>query len=105
MAIAGAVLYQDSDGFCYPDESSGDRIERSNSEYQRANINAKLYYYPNDQTEILSNAGIYHSEYSMPPGLNALKSRYWRFKNWDRYSLNAGGYTTLGKNSILRFRT
>ena len=36
--------------------------------------------------------------------LASQKARYWKFKNWDRYTLNAGGYTSLGENSTLRFR-
>jgi iron complex outermembrane receptor protein len=104
VALAGTVLYQDSEGFCYPDEEGGDRIERTNSEYQRTNINAKLYYNPNHQTEILLKGSIYLAEYAMPPGLDDSRPRYWRFKNWDRYSFNAGGYTALGQDSTLRFR-
>jgi iron complex outermembrane receptor protein len=40
----------------------------------------------------------------MPPQLKASKPRYWRFKNWNRYSFNAGGYVAIGDNSIARFR-
>jgi iron complex outermembrane receptor protein len=104
FAFSGTLLYQDSDGFYFPDEKTGSRMERSSSEYQRTNLNAKLYYNPNDQTELLFNSSIYLSDYSMPPEINAYKPRYWRFKNWDRYSFNTGGYTALGQKSTLRFR-
>jgi len=104
FAFSGTMLYQDSNGFYFPDEKTGSRLERSNSEYQRKNLNAKLYYNPNDQTELLFNSSIYLSDYSMPPEINAYKPRYWRFKNWNRYSFNMGGFTALGQKSTLRFR-
>ena len=105
LAFAGTLLYQDSDGFHYPGESGGDSIKRMNSEYQRTNINAKVYYNPSDRTEFLFNAGIHLSNYSMPPGTLDSRPRYWRFKNWDRYSFNAGGFAAIGENSTFRFRS
>jgi hypothetical protein len=50
------------------------------------------------------NGGIYRSNYGMPAALSVQKPRYWRFKNWDRTSFNAGGFTALGERSTLRFR-
>ena len=104
FAFAGNMLYQDSDGFYFPSQDEGNRIERSNTEYERLNLNTKIYYYPSSSTEILFNGGIYKSNYAMPPQLDAYKPRYWRFKNWNRHTLNAGGYTALGEKSTLRFR-
>jgi len=104
LAFVGNLLYQDSDGSYFPDPHKGNRIERSNTEYERFNLNTKIYYDPSSSTEILFNGGIYKSNYSMPPQLDVYKPRYWRFKNWDRYTLNAGGFTALGENSTLRFR-
>lgn len=103
-SFAGTFLYQDSDGFYFPGEKNG-RVKRASSDYQRINLNTKLYFTPSSNTEILFNSGIYLSKYSMPPGLSTDKPRYWRFKNWDRYSFNAGGYTAISQNSTLRFRT
>jgi len=103
LAFTGTMLYQDSDGFYYPGENDG-RTERSNSDYQRYNLNAKLYYTPSTSTEILLNGGVFKSNYTMPPALEVSKPRYWRFKNWDRYALNTGGFTALGEKSTLRFR-
>ncbi|MGB8951417.1 MAG: TonB-dependent receptor [Candidatus Aminicenantales bacterium] len=104
IAFAGTVDFQDSRGFFYPDET-GETNKRTNSDYQRFNLNAKLYYTPSSRTEIMINGGIYQSEYGMPAALFIQKSRYWRFKNWDRYTLNAGGLTAIGERSTLRFRT
>jgi iron complex outermembrane receptor protein len=104
LAFAGSAYYQDSDGYYYPSSTGNSRIARSNSDYQRLNLNAKLYYNPSSAAEIMVNGGIYHSEYGMPAALFAQKARYWRFKNWDRYTLNAGGFAFLGNNSTLRFR-
>jgi iron complex outermembrane receptor protein len=103
FGFAGTLQYQDSDGFLYPEEGSG-RIERLNSDYQRTNLNLKLYYMPSDRTEILLNGGVYLSEYGIPWDLGPGRPRYWRFKNWDRYSLNAGGYAAVGDNSTIQFR-
>lgn len=103
FALAGSASYQDSDGFAFPD-GSGENIARANSDYERFNLNAKLYYTPNDRTEIMVNGGIYRSDYGMPAPLSVQKARYWRFKNWDRTSFNAGGFTSLGERSTLRFR-
>jgi len=104
LAVAGGLLYQDSDGYYYPDESNGEKIQRFNSDYQRFNLNGKLYVNPNDRSEFLFNAGASLSEYGMPPALAGGRPRYWRFKNWDRYTFNAGGFTQVGRRSLARFR-
>ena len=104
LGFAGTIQYQDSDGFEYPDEELGNTV-RANSDYERMNLNLKLYYTPSERTEILFNTGLYFSTYGIPPELGTDRPRYWRFKNWDRYSFNAGGYTALGDNSTLHFRT
>ncbi len=103
VALAGGLSYQDSDGFFYPDPEAG-RTLRANSDYERFNLNAKLYYNPSDRTELMLGGGLYLSEYGMPPSLGVQRARYWRFKDWDRYSLNAGGFTSLGREGTLRFR-
>lgn len=103
LGFAGTLQYQDSDAFVYPDEEMGN-AERMNSDYKRTNLNFKLYFSPSDQTEILLNTGLYFSKYGLPPELGTDRPRYWRFKNWDRYSFNAGGYTVFGNHSTLHFR-
>ncbi len=103
LGFAGTLQYQDSDAFVYPDEDLG-KTDRMNSDYERTNLNFKLYYTPSDRTEILFNTGLYFSKYGLPLELGTDRPRYWRFKNWDRYSFNAGGYTALGDNSTLHFR-
>lgn len=103
LGFAGTFQYQDSDAFVYQDEEIG-KTDRMNSDYERTNLNLKFYYTPSDRTEILFNAGLYFSQYGIPPSLDTSRPRYWRFKNWDRYSFNAGGYTVLGRNSTLHFR-
>jgi iron complex outermembrane receptor protein len=103
LGFAATLSYQDSDGFEYPDEELGNTV-RTNSDYERTNVNLKLYYTPSERTEILFNTGLYFSKYGIPPGLDTDRPRYWRFKNWDRYSFNAGGYTAIGDTSTLHFR-
>jgi iron complex outermembrane receptor protein len=103
FSLVANALYQDSDGFYYPDKVSG-RTERTNSDFQRLNLNAKLYYTPSSSTEIMVNGGIYQSEYGMPAALFTQRARYWRFPKWDRSTINAGGFTSLGGDSVLRFR-
>lgn len=103
-AFSGSLQYQDSDGYYIPDEEAGERLERTNADYQRANLNGKLYFNPSNNTEILLNAGIHLSDYGMPPDTVASRPRFWRFKKWNRYSFNAGGYTALNEESIIRYR-
>ena len=103
FSLVGNFYQQASDGSYYPDPANG-KTPRSNSDYKRLNANAKIYYQPSSKTEIMVNGGIYNSEYGMPAALGVQRARYWKFKNWDRYTLNAGGYTALGEGSTLRFR-
>ena len=103
FSLAANVLYQDSGGFYYPDPELN-RTLRANSDFERLNLNAKLYYAPSSSTEIMVNGGIYQSEYGMPPALFTQRARYWRFPKWDRSTLNAGGFTSLGGDAVLRFR-
>ena len=104
FGLVANALYQDSDGFYYPDPDSGDQTERTNSDFQRLNLNGKFYYTPSSTTEIMINGGLYQSEYGMPAPLFTQKARYWRFPKWDRSTINAGGFTSLGGDSVLRFR-
>jgi iron complex outermembrane receptor protein len=104
FALAANVLYQDSRAFYYHDETEG-RTERLNSDFERLNLSGKLYYQPSASTEIMVNGSLYQSEYGMPPALFVQRARYWRFPKWDRSTLNAGGFTSLGGDSFLRFRT
>jgi len=103
FGLAANVLYQDSDSFSFPDPELG-RAVRANSDFERLNLNAKLYYTPSSSTEIMVSGGTYQSEYGMPPALFTQRARYWRFPKWDRSSLNAGGFTSLGGDATLRFR-
>jgi outer membrane cobalamin receptor len=102
FGFAATAGYQDSHGYNYRDSTGIEQV-RANSDYSRTNLNLKLYYYPTSGSEIMVNGGYYHSEYGMPPDLFG-KPRYWRFPTWDRYTLNAGGFTALGERSSLRFR-
>jgi outer membrane receptor protein involved in Fe transport len=104
FSLAANALYQDSGGFYYPDPELN-RTLRTNSDYERLNLNAKLYYTPSSSTEIMVNGGLYQSEYGMPAALFTQRARYWRFPKWDRSTLNAGGFTSLGGEAVLRFRT
>jgi len=102
VGLTGSALYQAADGYSYSD-AAGSRLERGNSDFERLNLNGKVYYIPSDRTELMLNVAHYHSVYGMPPDLYG-KPRYWRFKNWDRTTVNAGGFTSLGEKSTLRFR-
>ncbi len=102
IGAVASVLYQDSDGYKYTD-SSGVKQDRSNSDYQRFNLTGKLIYNPSSRSEVMVDAGYYHSAYGTPPDLFG-RPRYWRFPKWDRTSINAGGYTSVGEKSLLRFR-
>ncbi len=102
VGLAGSALYQAANGFAYSDADRS-RQDRANSDFERLNLSAKVYYLPSDSTELMVNVGHYHSVYGMPPDLYG-RPRHWRFKNWDRTGVNAGGFTSLGAKSTLRFR-
>ncbi len=104
MAFSGMLLSQNSDGFYYPSPSSSERIRRSSSDYRRLNLNTKLYYNPSGTSEILIGAGVHLSDYAMPPQIDSPGARYWDFKNWDRYSFNAGGFKAFQDNLLVKFR-
>jgi iron complex outermembrane receptor protein len=104
LGFSGGLLYQDSDGYTYPDQGSKEQARRSNTDYQRFNFNGKLYVNPNNRSEVLFNVGAYLSDFGMPPALEGGNARHWRFKNWDRYTLNAGGFSAVGQRSLARFR-
>ena len=103
LSFAADALYQGSNGFNFHDPDIG-QTERANSDFERLNLNAKLYYTPSSSTELMVNGGLYQSSYGMPPALFTQRARYWRFPKWDRSTLNAGGFTSLGGDSVLRFR-
>ncbi len=102
VGLAASVLYQDSDGYGYTDPS-GVEQERFNSDYERLNVTSKIIYNPSSRSEVMVDAGYYHSAYGTPPDLYG-RPRYWRFPKWDRTYVNAGGYTAVGEKSLLRFR-
>jgi iron complex outermembrane receptor protein len=103
FGLAANVLYQDSDSFVFPDPDLG-RTARANSDFERLNLGAKVYYAPSGGTEIMVSGGTYQSAYGMPPALFTQRARYWRFPKWDRNNFNAGGFTSLGGEAVLRFR-
>jgi iron complex outermembrane receptor protein len=103
FGVVASALAQDSDGFRYADPVTGTNVLRGLSDYTRFNLSGKVIYNPSDTSEIMVNADTYHSSYGIPPALTG-SARYWRFKDWDRTSVSAGGYTELGDNAVLRFR-
>jgi outer membrane receptor protein involved in Fe transport len=103
FAVTGSALYQSSRGFDYPDPAVGS-TERGNSDFERLNLTGKVYYTPSSKTEIMVSGGTYQSEYGMPPALSVQRARYWRFPKWDRSTVSAGGFTSLGGDAVLRFR-
>ncbi len=104
FSLAASALYQDSNGYDIPDAAANGLVPRATSDYSRLNLNGKLYYTPSDSTEIMINGGLYQSNYGMPPALFTQMARYWTFPTWDRTTLNAGGFTSLGGDAVLRFR-
>ena len=105
FSLAASALYQGSDGFSYPSaDPDGASLSRANSDFKRLNLSGKLYYTPSSKTEIMVSGGTYQSEYGMPPALAVQRARYWRFPKWDRSTLSAGGFTSLGGDAVLRFR-
>jgi outer membrane receptor protein involved in Fe transport len=103
FAVTGSALYQSSRGFDFPNPDAGSAL-RANSDFERLNLSGKVYYTPSSKTEIMVSGGTYQSEYGMPPALSVQRARYWRFPKWDRSTVSAGGFTSLGGDAVLRFR-
>jgi len=76
-----------------------------NSDYERANFTGKVYFYPNEKSEILFEAGYYTSDYGIPSATEYYRPRYWRFKDWDRWQFNLGGTFSIFKRGNLKVRS
>jgi iron complex outermembrane receptor protein len=101
--FSGFFSYDKSDGFMWNQE--GTRTSMDNSDYQRANFTGKVYFYPNEKSEILFEAGYYTSEYGIPSATDYYRPRYWRFKDWDRWQFNLGGTFSFFKRGNLKVRS
>jgi outer membrane receptor protein involved in Fe transport len=101
--LSGFSQFDRSDGFKW--NKGGDILTRENSDYERRNVTGKLYFYPNEKSEILLEAGYYSSEFGIPWATEYYNPRYWRFKSWDRFQLNLGGTFSLLKNGNIKFRS
>ncbi len=100
--FSGFASYDKSDGFKW--NEYGENSLRENSDYERKNVTGKIYFYPGQKSEILLEAAYYWSEYGIPYATEHYRSRYWRFKSWNRLQLNIGGIFSLLKNGTLKFR-
>jgi outer membrane receptor protein involved in Fe transport len=101
--FSGFASFDKSDGFkC---NKNGENTLRENSDYERRNVTGKVYYYPNQKSEILLEAAYYWSEFGVPLATEYYFPRYWRFKSWNRLQLNLGGTFSLLKNGHLKFRS
>jgi outer membrane cobalamin receptor len=101
--FSGFFSYDKSDGFEWKHDGSHASME--NSDYSRANFTGKVYFYPNEKSEILFEAGYYTSEYGIPSATEYYRPRYWRFKDWDRWQFNLGGTFSFFKRGNLKVRS
>jgi iron complex outermembrane receptor protein len=101
--FSGFMTYDKSDGFKWNRE--GKRILRENSDYERRNITGKIYFYPNQTSEILFEASHYGSESGIPFATEYFTPRYWRFKSWNRSQFNLGGTFSLFEGGNIKFRS
>jgi outer membrane cobalamin receptor len=102
IGVVASAYLEDSDGFSFTDPE-GIEQKRALSDYQRLNLTGKVIYNPSSTSEIMVNAGYYHSNYGIPPDLVG-RPRFWEFKDWNRTSVSAGGFAAIGKGALLRFR-
>ncbi len=103
LFFSGFAQFDRSEGFKW--NRDGEILTRENSDYERRNVTGKLYFYPNEKSEILLEAGYYSSEFGVPWATEYYIPRYWRFKSWNRFQLNLGGTFSLLKNGNIKFRT
>ena len=101
--FSGFFSYDKSDGFEWKQDGSHNAMD--NSDYTRANFTGKVYFYPNEKSEILFEAGYYTSDYGIPTATEYYRPRYWRFKDWDRWQFNLGGTFSFFKRGNLKVRS
>ncbi|UCC38166.1 MAG: TonB-dependent receptor [Candidatus Aminicenantes bacterium] len=101
--FSGFMTFDKSDGFRW--NRDGKRILRENSDYERKNITGKVYFYPNQKSEILFEAAHYRSEFGIPIATEYFFPRYWKFKSWNRSQFNLGGTFSLFKGGNIKFRS
>lgn len=101
--FSGFASYDKSDGFKW--NKNGENTLRENSDYKRKNITGKVYFYPNQKSEILLEIAYYWSKFGVPFATEYYFPRYWRFESWNRFQLNLGGTFSLLKNGYLKFRS
>ena len=101
--LSGFFSFDKSDGFKW--NQDGSHASMDNSDYERANFTGKVYFYPNEKSEILFEVGYYTSEYGIPSATEYYRPRYWRFKDWDRLQFNLGGTFSFFKKGNLKVRS
>ncbi len=103
FGVLGSFSFNRTDDFEYINED-GERVTRTNSDYDTKNVTGKLYYHPSESSEIMAEAGYVASEYGMPWATEIYRQRYWRFSDWDRYLFNVGGTFPLADRGYLKAR-
>jgi outer membrane receptor protein involved in Fe transport len=101
--FSGFFSFDKSSGFKW--NRDGSYTLRENSDYSRANFTGKVYFYPNEKAEILFEAAYYTSEFGIPDATEYFRSRFWRFKDWDRWQFNLGGTFSISRNGNLKVRS
>ena len=76
-----------SSGFDRTTLEDGDT--RNNSDYRRTDLDAKLLFGPRENPRWQLNAGGSHLAKGLPSSV--YEARYWRFRKWDRLSVNLDG--------------
>jgi iron complex outermembrane receptor protein len=102
FSFIGNMIYDKSDGFSYYE--NGEKKLRENSDYERKNFIGKLFYYPNENSEILTEVFWTKSNYGLPIATEIYKKRFWRFGDWERFQFNIGGSFNIFNTSSLKIR-
>lgn len=92
-----------SDGFKW--NRDGQRVVRDNSDYNRKNFSGKFYFYPTGSSEIMAQVIYYTADYGIPAATEFVKSRFWRFSDWDRWQVNLGAMFPLPGKGLLKIRS
>lgn len=101
--FSGFASYEKSEGFKW--NKGGETVLRVNSDYERKNLTGKIYFYPEQNSEILLEAAYYSSQFGVPSATEYYLPRYWRFKNWYRFQLNLGGTFSMFRTGHLKLRS
>ncbi|MGC8745953.1 MAG: TonB-dependent receptor plug domain-containing protein [Candidatus Saccharicenans sp.] len=98
-----SASHDETQGYKY--KMGGSDYFLKNSDYKKSFFDEKLYFYPNEKSEILFQTSYYDSSYGIPAAISYYSPRYWRFKDWERLTLGLGGTFSIFNTGTIKINT